>query len=425
MAHISKLMETKDGRRYWRIYVSRKEGGTYTTRFYWPDGYTSQKAVENLRNAFASDFEKDCKAGNVLNRKEKKEKEERERQEAEAAAAAAAEAAAKIETFRQYGERVFLPAKTITTSENTRRYYENALVNHLYPVFGDIKLPEITSAQINAFFLTLQDSGLAHGTIIGIYVTINQLLTMAYLDDSIERNPMDKAPRPRQRKDEKKQEVQAFTVDELKRITKCLESEELKWQVYTRLMIDTGIRRGEACALRWDAIDFNTNTATISQNLCYTSKKGVYFDTPKTGKSRDVYFSPKTAKLLKELQAEQKEDAKRRAKRLEKEGKPLDLERVSIPEYVFTEKGFCTPMHPQSPNRFFQKFGKKCGLDIHPHMLRHSFASVAITNGADIASVSEVLGHADKATTLRMYTHADEESKRRASAIVRAAIGEL
>lgn len=39
--------------------------------------------------------------------------------------------------------------------------------------------------------------------------------------------------------------------------------------------------------------------------------------------------------------------------------------------------------------------------DLHPHKLRHSFASIAITNGADIASVSEKLGHSDKAVTLR------------------------
>ena len=73
-------------------------------------------------------------------------------------------------------------------------------------------------------------------------------------------------------------------------------------------------------------------------------------------------------------------------------------------------------------NRFFQKFGKKNGIEIHAHKLRHSFASLAIVNGSDIASVSEVLGHADKATTLRVYSHADEESKRRAAGIVAAAI---
>lgn len=53
--------------------------------------------------------------------------------------------------------------------------------------------------------------------------------------------------------------------------------------------------------------------------------------------------------------------------------------------------------------------------ELHPHKLRHSFASIAITNGADIASVSEILGHSDKAVTLRMYTHADQASMTRAS----------
>ena len=411
MASISKLQVTKDGKRFWRIYVSRGKGkGTYTSRFYWPDGYSEKVALSKL-NTFAVNFENDCKDGKYLNRKEQKAQAEALQQEA-----------AKIKTFKQYGEQVFMPAKKITTAENTRAYYQNALNNHLYSKFGDDKLPEITSAQISAYFLELQSSDLAHSTIIGIYVTLKQLLTMAYLDDSISRNPIDKVKRPRQRKDEQKKEVEAFTADELKEINSCLASEPIKWQAFTRLLIDTGIRRGEACGLKWENIDFENNTATICGNLCYTKEKGIYLDTPKTGKIRDVYFSAAAAKLLKQLQAQQKADVKKRKQRLIKEGKPLDIEKVMIPEYVFTEKGYCSPMHPQSPNRYYKKFGDKYGIEIHPHMLRHSFASVAITNGADIASVSEVLGHADKATTLRMYTHADEESKRRAAGLVLQAI---
>ena len=65
-----------------------------------------------------------------------------------------------------------------------------------------------------------------------------------------------------------------------------------------------------------------------------------------------------------------------------------------------------------------------CIANLHPHKLRHSFASIAITNGADIASVSEKLGHSDKAVTLRMYTHADKESIKRAGDIFRAALNE-
>ncbi len=80
-------------------------------------------------------------------------------------------------------------------------------------------------------------------------------------------------------------------------------------------------------------------------------------------------------------------------------------------------------MHPQSPSWYMQKFSKKCGVPgLHPHKLRHTFASIAITNGADVASVSEKLGHSDKAVTLRMYTHASQESIKRASQIFRDAL---
>lgn len=48
--------------------------------------------------------------------------------------------------------------------------------------------------------------------------------------------------------------------------------------------------------------------------------------------------------------------------------------------------------------------------------------SIAITNGTDVASISEKLGHSEKAVTLRMYTHADAESRKRAAQIFREAI---
>lgn len=95
----------------------------------------------------------------------------------------------------------------------------------------------------------------------------------------------------------------------------------------------------------------------------------------------------------------------------------------SISIFVFTREHSPEPMHPQSPTRYLKKFSERHGIpDLHPHKLRHTFASVAITSGADVASVSEALGHSDKAVTLRMYTHANEESVNKASQIFRSAI---
>lgn len=406
-----KQMETKDGKRFFQISVSRGHGKTpYTKRWYWPEGWSKRAAERELAKQ-AAEFERACAAGEVMNRAEAKEKASQE-----------AAKAAKIKTFKQYGEQVFMPAKRINCAEKTRAYYQGALDNHLYPAFGDSRLPEITSAQISAFFLKLKESALAHSTVIGIYVTCNQLFKQAYLDESISRNPMDRVQRPRQRKEEQKKGVEAFTADELKNILLLLDNEPLKWRCFVRLLIDTGIRRGEACALRWENIDFKDNSALIKENICYTPEKGVYIDVTKTGRERIVYFTQEVASLLKQYRSEQIAATARRKARLIKDNQPLQFEKIVIPDYVFTERGNSEPMHPDAVNRFFQKFGKKHGLEIHAHKLRHSFASLAIVNGSDIASVSEVLGHADKATTLRVYSHADEESKRRAAGIVAAAI---
>lgn len=390
----TRLRTTKRGKQFYEIIAHPSRGqAPLTMRWYVPDGW-GKRSIERELNIQATEFERKVKAGEIKSRADMKaEQAEAERE------------AAKIRTLRQYGEQVFMPAKRVTIAENTRDGFQRELDLHIYPVIGDYKITEITSAQITALLLREQEQGQSVASVIRLYTVLNLLFKMAYLDDSIDRNPMDKVQRPKPRKDEKNaQEVEAFTADELKYIIACLEREPLKWQAMIRLMIDTGIRRGEACGLKWEAVNFKTNTAVISSNLCYTKDAGIYLDTPKGGKTREVYFSDETKNLLRRLRQKQAQSC--------------------ISQFVFTQDGTPEPMHPQSPTRYLTKFGRRYGVKIHPHKLRHSFASVAITNGADIASVSETLGHSDKAVTLRMYTHANEESKRRAAGIVLAAIKE-
>ena len=62
------------------------------------------------------------------------------------------------------------------------------------------------------------------------------------------------------------------------------------------------------------------------------------------------------------------------------------------------------------------------GRGFSPHKLRHTSASLAITNGADVVSVAARLGHSDSSTTLRMYAHANEDSIRRVGQTVRKAL---
>lgn len=388
-----RLKTTKDGKRFYEIRVSRGRGKSYLTkRWYVPDGW-SKKAIDRELARVAAEFERQVKAGEVISRDEQKERDLQAKQEA-----------AKIQTLRLYGESVFMPAKAVTMSENGRSTYQGNLDHWIYPALGDLKMPDITPANIEALLLDMQAQGKAISTVVKVYTILHSLFKMAYSKDVIDRNPMDKVDRPKARKDELRgQEADSYTIDEVQRIFSALEREPLKWRAMLHLLIDTGIRRGECCGLQWKNINFKTNTITISGNLCYTPQKGIYLDTPKSGRIRTIDVDPDVIELLRQLRVEQSSKA------------------ISL--WVFTQENSPEPMHPQSPTRYLKKFSKRCGIPgLHPHALRHTFASIAITNGADVASVSEKLGHSDKAVTLRMYTHADQESMKRASQIFREAL---
>lgn len=384
---------TKDGQIFYEIRVSRGRGKSYlTTRWYPPDGW-SQKAIDRALAKEMADFERRCHEGEVTSRAEKKESDLQQKREA-----------AKIQTLKRYCEEVFMPAKAVTMSENGRCVYQGNLDHWIYPPLGELKMPDITPANISALLLSMQSQGKAHATCVKVYTILHSLFKMAYMSDVVPINPMDKVERPKPCKNElKEKDVEAYTIEEVQQIFAALENEPLKWRALLRLLIDTGIRRGECCGLRWQDVDFKANTITISGNLCYTPQKGIYLDTPKSGKVRTIDVDPEVMALLRELRQEQANHA--------------------ISTYVFAQPNSPEPMHPQSPARYMQKFSKKYGVpNLHPHKLRHTFASIAITNGADVASVSEKLGHSDKAVTLRMYTHADQESMKRASQIFRNAL---
>ena len=397
-----KQMETKDGRRFFQICVSRGYGkAPYKTRFYWPlkaNGEPVSKTVaEREADKAAAEFERACEAGEILTRKEQKEK------AAQEAAEAAAEAA-KLKTVRQFAEKVFMPSKEITFSENARASYQLFLDKHIIPALGDLHLVDVTPAMIQKLLLDFQKSH-AHASAVKLYNIMNGVFQMAFMQDSIPVNPMLKVKRPAPRKDEapKEESDKAYTAKELAHILSCAAQEPLKWQVYISLAADTGARRGELCGLQWADIDWGAGLITLRRNLQYTPKAGVYEDTLKNKRTRFIDIGPDMVRLLRQLREEQAASC--------------------ISQWVFTQDGLPDPIHPQSPTRYFKKFGERYGIkDFHPHKLRHSSASIALTSGADVVSVSERLGHSDTAVTLKMYAHANEESIRRAGQMVRDAL---
>ena len=388
-----KIFTNANGETVYKVQVSAGRGKK-VTRTWRPINGWSKRTIERELHKFEAQLQADLASGKILTRKEKQEQERQERLEK-----------AKVKTLRQYADEVFMSAKEISFSENARTNYRQFLDKHIFPVLGDFPMRDITTAMIARLLLDFQKQGYAYATVIKLYSILNGLFKAAFMDDSILTNPMLKVTRPKPCKDDpiKNETDKAYTIDELLYILSCLEDEPLQWQTYVSLLIDTGIRRGEACGLQWSDIDFKKAQITIRHNLQYTPSAGVYLATPKNKKARIVDVGPNVLALLRHLRTDQSHKA--------------------ISSFVFTQKNSPTPMHPQTPTRYFKKLEKRYGIrDFHPHKLRHTSASLAITNGADVVSVSERLGHSDSSVTLKMYAHASEESIRRAGQTVRDAL---
>ena len=398
----------------YRIRVSRgrdpitgKQLKPYTMSWESPDGWSSRSINAELTR-IAADFERDCKAGLIETKEQRRERLERERLEDKC----------KV-TLRRYTVETFMPRKAATFSQNAIDSYQNSFTR-IFKYLGNKKIEDIRPVDINTFLLALQtketvtrrfrgggekvtEQPLSHATILKHYQVLHSILCDAYkIDGVIQVNPMDKVDRPEPRKDDEIKEIKAYSVDEARRILACLEDEPLQWQVIIRLMLDTGCRRGEIAGLRWHSVDFKSHTIKIENNLQYSPAKGVYDTTPKGKKNRTIDVDPDIIALMHHLRNEQKVR--------------------TLKDYCFTQADGL-PIFPQTLTKHLEALGAKYGIKgLHPHALRHTAASIAITNGADVASVSAKLGHADKSTTLDMYTHADQEAIKRANDIYRKAL---
>ena len=382
-----------DGTVFYEIRAYHKEKKAYYTTYYYPPRGWSARSIDKQLKTEVEAFQVAVDNGEVLSKKEK-----------QAVQAAEAAKAALLKTVRQYADNVFMAAKEQSIAENTRLSYRTNLDQHIFPVIGDTLINEVTPAMLSSLLLNFQ-KGHSHGSAIKVYNILVGIFKMAYKDDTIEKNPMDKVDRPKQRKDEKAvaEADKALSDDELNNVLDCVRKEPLKWQAFMYLAADTGARRGELVGLQWKDIDLRNGLVTIKRNLQYSKSKGIYECTPKNGKFRTVDIGEDTVDLLRMWAAEQSG--------------------VRMSKWVFTVDGEDAAMFPHSPTRYFKKFGDKYEIPgFHPHLLRHTSATLSLNNGADVKSVADRLGHGDASVTLRIYAHANDESIRKAGQAARDAL---
>ena len=240
---------------------------------------------------------------------------------------------------------------------------------------------------------------LSDKTVLEHHRLISTILTQAEKEMLVPYNAAAKATPPKV----EKHDPNYFQPEDIAAILEALETEPLKWQLITHLMIVTGCRRGEIMGLQWEKVDFANNRVKIDKSLVSAKSKGTYLGNTKTSDIRYLNLPRETMNLLRQHKLEQFRMQLANGDRWKHTG------------FVFTTDNG-DHMNPDSITGWLYDFSRRHSLPhINPHAFRHTVASVLLANGTDIVTVSKQLGHASVNTTENFYSHIIEENKAKAT----------
>jgi len=303
----------------------------------------------------------------------------------------------------------WLPAARGTIRSTTYSSYEMHVRCYLIPAFGPLRLQQVTPLAINAFYAELSKgwngrSVLSAASVRRIHATLHRALRDAVRWQLIVRNPAGAADPPRARRPEMK----VWTPTQLH----VFLSEAAGDRHYTLWLfyILTGVRRGEALALRWSDIDLRAGTAAIRRSLVPVDHSLV-FGEPKTERGRRLIGLD--SDLVSALGKHWRNQAKERL-RLGSAYEDQDL--------VFAHQDG-KPLHPERLSRWFSKLvGTTDAPHIRLHDLRHLHATLALAAGIAPRVLADRLGHSTTAVTTDTYQHVlpdlDHDAARRVAALV-------
>lgn len=279
-----------------------------------------------------------------------------------------------------------------STFENVRSKVEKMTEEH----FKELKLKKITVAYCQKVVIKLSKSYVLYNHYLSV---INRIFKYAVLMDILNSNPFDKVIKPKSRQTQRKGNF--LTKEELKEFLKLAQTTTLSYFFpLVHLMAYTGLRQGEALALKWSDIDFKNKKITVNKTAVWIKGKQT-LQTPKTKNSKRVIsIDPNTLSILKSWKKDQ-------IKIYFKNGKHFDGDE----NFIFTnQRSDWVQIHNFIP--YFKRFitGHDLKL-ITPHGLRHTHASLLFSAGVEPKNISDRLGHSTVQITLDLYTHITEEQR--------------
>ena len=280
-------------------------------------------------------------------------------------------------TFREWSES-WLNGKS-NIAPRTRRGYVARLNFHLIPYFGQRKLTSITNNEISQWITRSLEKGSGVVAIRQSHGLLRQIFNAAMLDGRLNRNPAIGVPLPRVVKKVKR----ALSPNELFTLASKCEGYEL----LVKFAGTTGLRWGELAALQCKDVSILNKTVYVGKAMSDGHNGEKILSSTKTHQSRVVPF-PK--ELIPDLQ--------------------VLVEKRSPESQLFTMPGNGLLEYNNFMSRIFRPAVRKAELvGISFHTLRHTAASLLISQGTPITTVSGILGHASTQMTLDVYGHLYED----------------
>lgn len=278
--------------------------------------------------------------------------------------------------------KAWFAAKKPTVAVKTAAGYQDALI-HIEKVgtLGNTRLSALTSESIEQWLQAMSQHQTSAGkplsakTIRNSFAVLSQVLKRAVRDQRIPANPCEGVDLPRV----EKQDQLILTAEELESVATAA-GEYHGWHI--RALGMAGFRWGELAGLQVQDVDLTRGRLHVQHQITESNGKLIH-GLPKYGKRRIVPIIEPLADLLEE---------RCRGK--------------ASTDLVFTTPAGGVLRNQNARRDWFDPAARAAGFpDLTPHDLRHTFASVAISAGANVKALQQALGHHSAAFTLDQYGH--------------------
>jgi integrase len=291
-------------------------------------------------------------------------------------------------TVGEYLDRWLKDSVRGTVRRSTYEVHRHMIEPHLIPALGRLKLKDLNPVHVRGLYREKLDSGLSAATVRKIHSVLCKALKQAVMDGLIPRNVCEAVKPPKV----ERKEITPLDREQARTLLEAAASDRLE-ALFT-LAVHTGMREGELLGLKWEDVDLERGVLRLRRALVREGGRVTLGDL-KTAKSRrQVRLTGAAVESLRAHLGRQLEEIERMGSLYQPGGLVFATESGSL----------INPSNLRS--RSFKPLLKRAGLpDICFHDLRHTCATLLLSQGTHPKLVQELLGHATIAMTLDTYSH--------------------